>query len=277
MVEISSVILTIFVRRLIDHRHLRNHLLEESAPMTSSNDILPFPSLDQIRECLQTISATLKDESYAVIGGAAMVAMGSKHRTTHDVDILVLTGKTLAIKNLLSASPGFILNPRTRHLTFSSSAFTGLESSIQIDVLTEVFANIPATELQNRFLTNPGIYIPAPSVLLNCKIATSYERSTFVKKQSDWSDVAFLIRWHQKNSLPLSLGSIPNATAEAYQDLVRFIPSVTLREWNFIGGLLPAPLQSTLVNSSVCHRLLKFGFANTSATGNYRPNISLQN
>jgi hypothetical protein len=232
------------------------HLNKNPLSMASYNQQvllqqLVVPSLAQIGECLQALSGALRDQEYAVIGGAAMVAMGSTHRTTHDVDILVRRGSTIGIKNLLGACQNFMLDRRTRHLTFSSPNFAGQESAIEIDVLTEVFANIPETELQTTVATQSGVFIPNPSILLNCKISTSYERASLFKKISDWSDVEFLIQWHVSNGLSQPLGSIPNATSEAYLDLLRFCPAITPQQWNFIGGLLPTPLQHQVTTSSV--------------------------
>ena len=117
------------------------------------------------------------------------MALSSTHRTTEDVDILVPKGTTFITKNLLSMYPRFIIEPRTHHLTYSSPNFHMLESPIYIDILTETIAYIPATELKSTFTTHLGVNIAKPSTLLNYKIATSYGRSSFRKKQTDWEDI----------------------------------------------------------------------------------------
>jgi hypothetical protein len=217
------------------------------------------PSLGHTKECLAALSSALKDKKYAVIGGAALVALGSTHRTTEDVDILVPTGTTIVTKNTLSMYPQFTIDPRTRHLTYSSPNFQH-ENPIQIDVLTEAMAFIPAAELESTFRTDSGVNIAKPSTLLNYKISTSYGRSSLWKKRTDWEDVQYLIAWHVNHVNKLPPGGIPNASAEAYEDLHYFAEDVTPEEWLHIGGKISYQVDDATATAVSDEYLVYFSF-----------------
>jgi hypothetical protein len=158
--------------------------VEDSVGDTTIAVTEPTPSPGDIHQCLIAIARTLKNTEYAIIGGAAMMALGSELRTTHDIDILVKTGTTSLIKNRLSADPMFQLNRRTRHLTYHPQMN---EKQIPIDISTDVLANIPEKEIGPAISTQSGLRIVHPSTLLNYKISTAYGRSTLTKnKRTGW-------------------------------------------------------------------------------------------
>src|SRR5208282_1308856 len=171
-----------------------------------------------------------KGHEYAIIGGAALIALGSTQRTTEDVDILVKTGTTLSIKNTLSrSSPNFSIDPRTRLLLYSDK--------IRLDVLTPSLAKIPESEISEAITTDGGVCVVRPSVLLNYKISTAYGRSDSAKKLTDWIDVAYLVRYHNSMGIKLESGVVENATAESYRDLLRWTGTeISEEQWKFIGG-----------------------------------------
>lgn len=128
-------------------------------------------SIEHIQQCLTAISLALSAEQYAVIGGAALIALGALHRATEDVDLLVNRGSTIRIKNLLAQHPDFHMDPRTRHLHYSSSHS---ETHIPIDVLTSALAFIPEEEIALAMGTASGLRIARTTSLLNFKISSSY-------------------------------------------------------------------------------------------------------
>jgi hypothetical protein len=197
------------------------------------------PPRDAVLECMRTISNALNGrESYAVIGGAALMATGYARRTTEDVDILVKTGTTLRIKNVLAACPGFSIDPRTRHLNWNVDG--DKRWTIPIDVLTPALAYIPETEISSAMNLDNGIRIVRLSSLLNYKISSAYTRSSTEKKITDWTDVEYLIRWHSAKNINLVPGTVPNATVQAFHDCQRWASgTITEEEWLAIGGTVP--------------------------------------
>jgi hypothetical protein len=215
---------------LIRHAKTINSLLYPPIHHLSHNKgVTDTVSIEDIKSCLAAIARALNRHEYAIIGGAALIALGSTQRTTEDVDILVKTGTTVSIKNTLSpSSPNFSIDPRTRLLLYSEK--------IRIDVLTPSLAKIPESEISGAITTNGGVRVVQPSVLLNYKISTAYGRGSG-KKLTDWIDVAYLVRYHNLMGIKLEPGAVENATAEAYQDLLRWIGmEVSEEQWKFIGG-----------------------------------------
>lgn len=218
---------------LVQHAKIIHSLLYPPIHyITGNKGVRDTVSIEDIQSCLAAIAWALKGHEYAIIGGAALIALGSTQRTTEDVDILVKTGTTSTIKNTLSrSSPNFSIDPRTRLLLYSNK--------IRLDVLTPSLAKIPDSEISEAVTTDDGIYVVRPSVLLNYKISTAYGRSSSGKKLTDWIDVAYLVRYHNLRGIGLELGVVENATAEAYRDLLRWIgKDVSEEQWRFIGGRL---------------------------------------
>jgi hypothetical protein len=216
---------------LIQHAKTINSLLYPPIHRTSHNKgVTDTVSIEDIQSCLAAITGALKSHEYAIIGGAALIALGSTQRTTEDIDILVKTGTTLSIKNSLSpSSPNFSMDARTRLLLYSEK--------IRIDVLTPSLAKIPESEISEAITTDDGVCVVRPSVLLNYKISTAYGRSGSGKKLTDWIDVAYLVRYHSSMGIRLEPGIVENATAEAYRDLLRWTGrEVSEEQWKFIGG-----------------------------------------
>jgi hypothetical protein len=194
----------------------------------------PLPSLDDIREVLTAIGASLAADDYAIIGGAALIGMGMELRTTVDVDILVRTGQTVSIKNRLAAVPHFVLDRRTRRLTYDGGSGTPVE----IDVLNTGLARIPFEDGFPIFFIAEGAKLASATVLLNYKLSSIYSRSTEAKKLTDLQDISFLIGYDVKNGMQLELGTCPNATVEAFRDLTNRDAAIDEEDWKFIGGLM---------------------------------------
>lgn len=174
------------------------------------------------------IGNALYTQEYAIIGGAALVALGSTQRTTEDVNILVNPETTTSIKNLLSQTPNFSIDKRTRLLQYSPN--------IRIDVLTPSLAKIPETEISQAITTKDGVKVVNPTTLLNYKISSAYTRSSEGKKMTDWMDVSYLVNYHVQMGMQLTPGMVSNATYEAFNDLSMWTGNVTEEEWKYIGG-----------------------------------------
>jgi hypothetical protein len=213
---------------------LEYHLLEYSS---RRHKMSTHVSLPLVQDALNVIAETLKDEEYAVIGGAALISMGMTTRTTDDIDILVRQGTIAAVKNILAQSClRFVLDKKTRHLEFRS----GIDSSerpLHIDVLSPQMAYIPYELVHPIQIAATGLKIASAKTLLNFKISSSYTRSTHSKKITDWRDVAYLVQWHVINQICLPAGSCANLSESAFKDLVTYVGNdVTLDEWKFVGG-----------------------------------------
>lgn len=192
------------------------------------------PQIEDIREAVDAVRSLLDGKCYAIIGGAALVALGMTVRTTRDVDILVLKDKTREVKDRLGTHSSFELNRRTRHLTYTARS----GAQVEIDVLAPQLAYIPFDTDFPIYVTSTGVRLASPIKLLDYKIKTAYNRSSDQRRATDWSDVQFLIDWHVRNTGPLEPGSCPNATRTALNDLRKHGHECDDSEWQHIGGSL---------------------------------------
>jgi hypothetical protein len=199
--------------------------------MSSPNSEDELPDPDDIVEAATTVGSVLQSKEYAIIGGAALLELGMTNRLTRDVDILINTGETVAIKNLLGTHESFSLDKRTRRLIYTTAS--GVE--VEIDVLTPQFAFIPFGPLFPIHLTQDGTKLASPAKLLH-KIKSAYTRSSGDRKRADWSDVQYLVEWHTQNKVQLPPGVCPSATPEALNDLREWRFGVSDEEWDYIGG-----------------------------------------
>jgi len=206
--------------------------------MDSTPDLEMPPNLPQIKDIktATTIIATLlTTQQYAIIGSAALIALGMTIRSSRDIDILVKPNSVTPIKSLLSTHPSFTLNPRTRHLTYIPTTDS---IPLEIDVLTPFTARMPFEDDFPVYVTGEGVKIGAPWWLLEYKIGSAYSRPGLVRKRMDWSDVVFLIKWHGVNGVRIEGGKCGNANYQALLDLREYGFMVEDSEWEFIGGIL---------------------------------------
>lgn len=145
--------------------------------------------------------------TFAVVGGAACVLLGSA-RDTRDVDVVVTKGNTIAAKNALRASGDFILEPRTRHISFNCA------SPVEVDVLTPpiMFRENFDDTTPTLYLESFGVRVLMPALILNGKCASILTRPDERKKDNDAADILFLLRWSCQEGQYPRAEQVPNAS-----------------------------------------------------------------
>ena len=131
-----------------------------------------LPQIEDIKTATNIIATLLTNQQYAIIGSAALIALGMTIRSSRDIDILVKPNSVTPTKSLLSAHPSFHLNPRTRHLTYIPTTDS---IPLEIDVLTPFTARMPFEDDFPLYVTGEGVKIGAPWWLLEYKIGSVFE------------------------------------------------------------------------------------------------------
>lgn len=143
---------------------------------------------------------------YAIVGGAACQLYGSR-RVTEDVDIVVLPNTTASARKAIAQDPTFTVERRTKHTT---------RHGIRIDILSPPVmwqSNFDATTMTLEIPCVGGIKarVLHPLLLLNNKCGSISNRSGAEKKDSDYIDIVFLLRYCVRNGIRPTAGSVPNA------------------------------------------------------------------
>ncbi|KIH88728.1 hypothetical protein SPBR_07877 [Sporothrix brasiliensis 5110] len=147
---------------------------------------------------------------YAIVGGAACAALGSE-RFTEDIDLVVPRGETIAARRRLQPNPRITIDPRTRRTFF--------DSSVPIEIL------VPPAMFKGEFTDETpvieigGASILKPTLLLNSKCGSIWQRAEENKKATDAYDIKFLLGWLADADCLLLAGSqaraeVPNATRD---------------------------------------------------------------
>jgi hypothetical protein len=152
------------------------------------------------------------DFKWALVGGAAAVALGSR-RITEDIDIVIAPPARLReAKNALRSDPRFFIDPRTRHTTFTSSI-----SPKPVDI---EFLSFPGTfkapfdESTKVMETRSGLNVLHLPFLLESKCRAISSRSKESKRTTDAFDIGFILEFMVKNNLRTSLDEVPSASRE---------------------------------------------------------------
>jgi hypothetical protein len=144
-----------------------------------------------------------------IIGGAAVVVLGSR-RQTQDVSFVTIPSQVKEARAALSRDPRFEVHPQTRHTYFSATN----GERVQIDIVT------PPTTFQARFdsATNvilaKGIRILDPVMILESKCSKSIAQRGDKKRETDASDIVFLLNYLVESGDRLSRCAVPSANAE---------------------------------------------------------------
>src|SRR5579862_4829864 len=120
-----------------------------------------------IEEASIAVSRALQSSvtRWALVGGAALAALGSK-RTTTDVDIVSVPGGIRMLKDALATDSRFNVDPRTRHTHFNCTA--GGQVEIQIVAPPGTFGS--RFDANTVVLERPyGIRVLNPIALLESK------------------------------------------------------------------------------------------------------------
>lgn len=166
--------------------------------------------------------------AYAVLGGAACVALGST-RATEDVDLVLRSNKgediDKALQTLAKTDAGFKIG----HGSFGEPTFT-LDG-------TEIEAfdpkSWPNRPQYTEFLTPNGhvvqnvgggahVSVVAPPLLLREKLVTHEERKG-AKSVSDSFDIGFLLGYCQSHKLKLDIKDSSNTSKSARAGLERYL------------------------------------------------------
>lgn len=174
---------------------------------------LDMPRRDMY-EALDAMAEALRDTPYAVVGGLALMLLGST-RPTKDIDIVVPDGRGAETAALLAAEGMFgaeVGATGKRRVWFDASS----HRRYHVDVLEphdvgQVFMlGIPETK------TVQGYPVLEPRQLLNFKIASWTDRrgTQSVKKTNHARDVVFLAEYLAKKGVVADRGEVYHATDE---------------------------------------------------------------
>jgi hypothetical protein len=173
---------------------------------------------------------------YALVGGGACVVLGST-RTTQDVDFVVLRGQTSAARQLRRASPHFNVEPKTNHTTFKAEGADGVE----IEILAPPAMFKENFDQNTEVITVGNVKVLKPALILNAKCRSILGRPTVSKRNTDASDIIFLLEFCARNPMYLPKAvEVPNATREFVQSFVgqyQNQDSWTRAGYNFQTGL----------------------------------------
>lgn len=181
--------------------------------MSSSSEM---PDEQDIKEVCKAIGELLAGMKYCIIGGGALQLLESP-RLTRDVDILVPRGSIAAARaRLAAAKDKFFVDPRIRHTYYKNSNPTIPIDIVAPPMLFKVEFD-DGTPLHTVPVDGQPVDILKPSLILNSKCVSVLGRSTDQKKQSDASDIIFLLEWLTANNVELSVEEVPHATAAFIQ------------------------------------------------------------
>lgn len=164
-------------------------------PSTLKLATLPAPVEQQIPPrrfilaAAQAVALSFGSTHYAVVGGAACLLLGSL-RTTVDIDVVVLRGETKVARDKLAAqATHFVVDPKTRHTTYTT------QPAVEIEILTPPLLFSEEFEENTPIITVHGVKILKPTLILNSKCGSILSRSGGEKKLTDAVDIRFLLQW----------------------------------------------------------------------------------
>jgi len=181
-----------------------------SATLSSSatSSFQSKPTLAQIRAAAQALGHILKDDTYAVVGGAACAVLGSGRETT-DVDFVVPQGATATMRKVLKDQPKYFdVDGRTLHTYYKSTPPVEIEIVAPPALFKERFdASTPTIVVE-------GVKILKPALILNAKCRSVLGRATAEKKYNDAQDIQYLLYWCAKMETRPTAEEVPNATRD---------------------------------------------------------------
>ncbi|KAG5655145.1 hypothetical protein KAF25_001918 [Fusarium avenaceum] len=178
----------------------------------SSSHHSPYPEPSSVRASAKAIAKILgSTQSYAVVGGAACLLLGSE-RTTSDLDFVVPKGETKMTRALLRNHPDiFSIDKRTLHTNFLS------EPPVEVEILA------PPKLFQEEFSSSTsvvkveGVRVLKPTLILNAKCASILSRANSAKKDTDAYDIQFLLQWCAASGVFPTSQDVPNASLQFIQ------------------------------------------------------------
>ena len=168
---------------------------------------------EHVLEASRALASCLSgDFKWALVGGAAAIALGSR-RITEDIDIVIAPPARLReAKNALRSDPRFFIDPRTRYTTFTSSIST---RQVEIEFLSFPGTfKAPFNESTKVIKTRSGLNVLHLPFLLESKCRAISSRSKGSKRATDAFDIGFILECMVENNLRTSLAEVPSANRE---------------------------------------------------------------
>lgn len=169
---------------------------------------------DDITRAAIAVAQALAGLPYAIVGGAACLLLGAE-RTTTDVDVVVPAGGIVSARSRLAKAPGFVVHKQTRHTVYAGSVDIELLSPPGM-FRAPFDANHEVWEVARGGV---GIRVLHPLALLNAKCGSVVQRGD-AKRQSDYGDIVFLLRWLVAHDIFPTRDKVPNATGARARELV---------------------------------------------------------
>ncbi|KAF9775474.1 hypothetical protein IL306_006417 [Fusarium sp. DS 682] len=170
------------------------------------------PPQSNVITSARTIAQILgNQQSYAVVGGAACVLLGST-RATFDVDFVVPKGETKAARALLKSYPDYFdIDKKTLHTFYRS------EPPVEIEILAPPALFREDFSSSTSVVEVQGVRVLQPTLLLNAKCNSILGRARSDKKDTDAEDIQFLLQWCTRNNVRPKATDVPAASLEFVQ------------------------------------------------------------
>ena len=160
------------------------------------------------RSAATAVASAMKDDCYALVGGAACTMLGST-RITLDVDFVVPQGHTKSARNRLRDNPAFRVEPGTNHTTYNRSG----SNPVEIEILAPPGLFKGQFSISTPCVVVNNVRVLKPTLILDAKCESILGRANDIKKRTDAQDIRFLLIYIAKNRIPVGSG-VPNASSE---------------------------------------------------------------
>lgn len=207
----------------------------------SSSSSSGKPSPETVRMACSTLGYCLGNQTYGIVGGGALVLLGSQ-RETEDVDMVVPQGETKNARSILRNQVAYFeVQAKTNYTHYKSSP------PVEIEILAPPgLFKMPFTA-STPIISIDGIKVLKPTLILNAKCDSILSRATDTKKGTDGYDIKYLLWWcvsengRAHNCVPTS-SEVPNATTEFVEWFVGIYQARELWStagFDFIAGRFP--------------------------------------
>jgi hypothetical protein len=190
-----------------------------------SHSAMPYITVDGIpeevvHEAAHKIGRALFQEKYLIIGGAALILLGSK-RPTADLDILVPRGTANTAAQILTQSKDFGKQAQGgRHLVWYNAKN---RKHYNLDIMEPGYPGVvqefPVAD--GHILNKSFMRLLAPPQLLNTKIHAWRAGNRGDKRGNDLRDIHFLLEYMEEHSLVTSTDEVPSASPDFVEDFCR--------------------------------------------------------
>lgn len=166
------------------------------------------PTPNQVLAAAEAIGYYLRDQTYAVVGAAACLLLGSE-RVTKDVNIVVPQGTIKDIRKILKNQPAYFdVEERTLHTHYKS------DPMVEVEILSPPFLFREAFNASTPVVVIGSTKVLKPTLILNSKCNSILQRETEEKKRSDAADIQFCLSWCYSNNCFLTAEEVPRSDTE---------------------------------------------------------------